>query len=105
MVDRFPMRRWEFIKSFYLRAFTEPLAFLRYEQDYIDINVLGRSENVYVRRLPDSNGSAPAWPRLGAVLGLIYLLAFIAGQWAITLAGRPGYLLYEGFSARVSSPR
>ena len=65
MVDRFPMRRWEFIKSFYLRAFTEPLAFLRYEQDYIDINVLGRSENVYVRRLPDSNGSAPAWPRLG----------------------------------------
>jgi fatty acid desaturase len=96
MVERFPMRRWEFIKSFYLRAFTEPLEFLRYEQDYLDINVLGRSENVYVRRLPESNGSVPVWPRLGAMLGLFYLLAFIAGQWAITSAGRPGYLLYEG---------
>jgi fatty acid desaturase len=31
MVERFPMPRWEFIKSFYLRAFTDPLAFLRYE--------------------------------------------------------------------------
>jgi fatty acid desaturase len=96
MVERFPMGRWEFIKSFYLRAFTEPLAFLRYEQDYLDINVLGRSENVYVGSRPESNGSMPAWPRLGAVLGVIYLVTFIAGQWAITLSGRPDYLLYEG---------
>src|SRR5262245_12895079 len=96
MVERFPMPRWEFIKSFYLRAFTEPLAFLKYEQDYIDINVLGRSENVYLRRLPEPNRSGRAWPRLGAALGLIYLLAFIAGQWAITMAGRPDYLVYEG---------
>ena len=106
MVERFPMSRWEFIKAFYLRAFTEPLAFLRYEQDYIDINVLGRSENVYLRRLPGSNGSGRAWPRLGAVLGLIYLLAFIAGQWAITSAGRPDLLaLTRGSSGRSSSCR
>src|SRR5262249_25133545 len=80
LVERFPMGRWQFIKAFYLRAFTDPLAFLKYEQDYIDINVLGRSENVYLRR-PESNGSGRAWPRLGAALGLIYLLTFIAGQW------------------------
>ena len=104
MVERFPMRRWEFIKAFYLRAFTEPLAFLRYEQDYIDINVLGRSENVYLRRLPGSNGSGRAWPRLGAVLGLIYLLAFIAGQWAITSAGRPDWLVYEGMVGTLPRP-
>jgi fatty acid desaturase len=96
MVERFPMSRWQFIKSFYLRVFTEPLAFLKYEQDYVDINMLGRSENIYLRRLPGSNGSGRAWPRLGAILGLIYLLAFIAGQWAITSAGRPDCLVYEG---------
>ena len=39
MVDRFPMSRRDFIKAVYLRAFTEPLAFLRYQWDYIDINV------------------------------------------------------------------
>src|SRR5262249_55868656 len=96
MVERFPMPRWSFIKAFYLRAFTDPLAFLEYERDYVDINVLGRSENVYLRGRPESDGSGRAWPRLGVVLGLIYLLTFIAGQWAITLAGRPEWLIYEG---------
>jgi fatty acid desaturase len=96
MVERFPMTRWQFIKSFYLRVFTEPLAFVRYAQDYVDINVLGRSANVYLRRWPGSDGSGRAWPRLGVVLGLVYLLGFIAGQWAITLAGRPEWLLVEG---------
>lgn len=96
LVERFPMTRGEFIKAFYLRAFTEPGAFLAYERDYIDINVLGRSENVYLRRLPGSDGTGRAWPRLGASLGLIYLLAFIVGQWAITMAGRPDWLVFEG---------
>src|SRR6516162_2936440 len=96
MVERFPMPRWDFIKAFYLRAFTDPLAFLKYEQDYIDINVLGRSENVYLRRRPGSDGSGRAWPRLGAALGLVYVLAFIAGQWAATSTGRPEWLVYEG---------
>jgi fatty acid desaturase len=100
MLDRFPMPRWAFIKAFYLRAFTEPLAFFRYEQDYIDINVLGRSENVYLRQ-PGSSKSDRLWPRLAAVLGLVYLLAFIAGQWAITLAGQPHYLMYEGIAGTV----
>jgi fatty acid desaturase len=98
MVERFPMTRWEFIKSFYLRAFTDPLAFLRYERDYIDINMLGRSENVYLRSRPESNGSGGGGLRMGAVLGLIYLLAFIAGQWMITLWGRPEWLIYEGIA-------
>lgn len=98
MVERFPMSRWQFIRSFYLRAFTEPRAFLRYGQDYVDINVLGRSENVYLRDRPGSDGSGRVWPQPGAALGLIYLLALIAGQWAITLAGRPAWLLYEGLA-------
>jgi hypothetical protein len=103
MVERFPMSRWHFIRSFDLRAFTDPRAFLRFEQDYLDINVLGRSENVYLRRLPGSDGSGRDWPRLGAVLGLIHLLAFVAGQWAITLSGRPGGWCTRGWSERCSS--
>jgi fatty acid desaturase len=96
MVDRFPMSRWQFIKAFYLRPFTEPLAFLRYQRDYIDINVLGRSENIYLRRVPDLGASGRAWPRLGATLGCAYVVAYIAAQWAITATGRPGWLVYQG---------
>ena len=98
MVDRFPMPRWGFIKAFYLRVFTDPLAFHGYLRDYLDINTLGRSENVYLRRLPESNGTGRVWPRLGAWLGLIYVLALIAGQWVLTSAGRPDYLVYEGIA-------
>jgi fatty acid desaturase len=96
MVDRFPMGRWAFVKAFYLRAFTEPLAFLRYQQDYIDINMLGRSASVYLGGPPGTGLPARAWPRLGATLGLAYLAAVIAVQWSITSAGRPGWLVYEG---------
>jgi hypothetical protein len=90
MVERFPMGRREFIRAFYLRALTEPLALERYQRDYVDINVLGRSENVYLRR------NRRAWPRPAATLGLAYVVAYVAGQWAITSAGRPIWLVYEG---------
>jgi Fatty acid desaturase len=73
MTDQFPMSRWRFIKAFYLRPFTAPLGFLKYQLDYIDINVLGRADNIYLRRLPDLKQSGRAWPRCGATLGLVYL--------------------------------
>jgi fatty acid desaturase len=96
MVDRFPMRRWAFIKAIYLRVFTEPLEFLRFTKDYIDINVLGRSENVYLRQFGPA-GVRGGWPRLGAALGLIYLLGFVALQWTFTTLGRPDLLFLEGW--------
>jgi fatty acid desaturase len=95
MVDRFPMSRWEFIKAIYLRVFTEPLAFLKFTQDYVDINVLGRSENVYLRQF-GSGEQRRLWPRLGAVLGLMYLVGFVACQWGLTTLGRPELLVWEG---------
>jgi fatty acid desaturase len=96
MSDQFPMPRMRFIKAFYLRPFTAPLAFLKYQNDYIDINVLGRSENVYFRREPDLNRSARAWPRRGATLGLAYLGAYLVCLSAIMAVGRPGGLIYLG---------
>lgn len=92
MVDRFPMGRWEFIKSIYLRGFTEPKAVMTYQQDYFAINVLGSSSNVYLKRVPGLEESGRAWPRLGASLAIVYLAVFIAGTWLCTITGWPGML-------------
>jgi fatty acid desaturase len=96
MADQFPMSRWRFTKAFYLRPFTAPLAFLKYQLDYIDINVLGRSENIYLRRMPDLNESGRAWPRSGATLGLAYAGFYLAAHSVITATSYPGWLLYLG---------
>jgi fatty acid desaturase len=92
MVDRFPMGRWEFVRSIYLRAFTEPRALARYQGDYFAINVLGSARNEYLKRVEGADASGRAWPRLGVRLGLAYLVAFIAGNWALTTAGLGGWL-------------
>jgi fatty acid desaturase len=96
MVDQFPMSRWRFIKAFYLRPFTAPLGFLKYQLDYIDINVLGRAENIYLRRILELKQSGRAWPRCGATLGLAYVGACLAGYAAITVTGRCDWLVYLG---------
>ena len=99
MVERFPMRRGEFIKAIYLRVFTNPQAMLRYLRDYTNINMLGRTENVYLQRLSKGNGDTPRlWPRLAALLGLAYLVVVIVAHWVITLwLRRPDWLIFEGF--------
>lgn len=96
MLDRFPMSRWSFIKAFYLRPITEPGAFLRYQRDYFDINVLGRSENVYLRRVSGLAAPGRHWPRLGPTLGILYLVGYIAMLWVITALGHPGWLWIQG---------
>ncbi len=96
MVDRFPMGRWEFIKSIYLRAFTEPMALLKYQQDYFDINVIGRSPSVYLQRTQGSNSSGRCWPRVGATLGILYLIGFVATQHALYALGQTRWLGLAG---------
>jgi fatty acid desaturase len=99
MVDRFPMStRWQFIKSIYLRAFTEPRALLRYQSDYIALNTLGSAGNEYLKRVPGADASGRVWPRLGATLGIIYLVAFVATSWVLTKTGHGSWLLYEGLT-------
>jgi len=99
MVDRFPMGRWEFIKSIYLRAFTEPRALFRYQQDYFDINVLGRSESVYVKRSKEGNVLGRCWPRLGATLGIVYLAGFVVLQHTLLALGHADWLWIAGLVA------
>src|SRR5262249_1686947 len=65
-------------------------------QDYVDINVLGRSDNIYLRGAGGASKPCRVWPRLGIVLGLIYLLGFVVMQWALTTLGRPGLVVFQG---------
>jgi fatty acid desaturase len=96
MIDQFPMSRWRFIKAFYLRPLTAPLRFLKYQLDYIDINVLGRAENIYLRRMPGLVTPGQAWPRWGATLGLLYVILYLAAHGLITAAGHSGSLVVLG---------
>lgn len=98
-LDRFPMSRWQFIKAFHLRPFTDPRALVSYQFDYFSINVLGRSANEYLRRVPGLEKSGRDWPRLGVVLGIVYLIAQMAGAWVITALGRPSWLVWQGIAS------
>ncbi|MHC5540102.1 fatty acid desaturase family protein [Singulisphaera rosea] len=98
MVEKFPMSRWQFIKSFYLRPLVDLPSFLAYQMDYFNTTVLGRSDNIYLRATPDLGIFGGAWPRLGAALGWAYILASLAVQWVILEMGRPAWLLGQGLA-------
>jgi fatty acid desaturase len=97
MIDRFPMStRWEFIKSIYLRSFTEPRALIQYQNDYWRINVIGSAENVYLKRVSGADQHGRVWPRLGARLGCVYLGAFIVGSWILPRFRHADWLPLQG---------
>lgn len=99
MVDRFPMSsRWEFIRSIYLRGFTEPRALIQYQNDYWRINVIGSAENEYLKKVPGADPRGRVWPRLGSTLGMIYLAAFVLGTWLLPRFGRAQWLPLLGLA-------
>ncbi len=89
-IDAFPMSRRRFVVTYHLRPLLAPIAFLKYQWDYIDINVLGHADNVYLRR--DGDGRDRPGLRPGTALGLGYLAGFIAIQWVLTTTGRVAWL-------------
>ncbi len=88
-VADFPMPRKRVLMRLHLRALTVPLAFLKYQWDYIYVNVLGKGGNVYMGRVEGGDG-AGAWPRLGTMLGLAYALGFNAAVLAAHVVGECG---------------
>src|SRR5262249_50138578 len=74
-----------------------------YQRDYIDLNVLGRTASIYLRRTSRSEigRSSPVWPRLGASLGVFYLLAFLPLLWIFIGLCRPAFLILEGGAGTV----
>jgi fatty acid desaturase len=97
MVERFPMSRWEFIRSFYLRPLTDPLEFALYQLTYLNIALLGLSEKAYMRGVTPGNSR----PRLGAMLGWIYAAVFLAALWSISGPGRTVPLVALGVAGTV----
>ena len=94
-VGDFPMPRNRVLMRLHLRALTVPLAFLKYQWDYIYVNVLGKGGNVYMGRVEGGDG-ASSWPRLGTMLGVIYALGLNASCWWLTSTGRAAWLVPAG---------
>jgi fatty acid desaturase len=94
-VDAYPMSRLRVVFRLYLRVLTAPIAFLKYQFDYVYVNVFGKGDNVYMARVPDGD-MGRAWPRLGTVLGLGYAFGFNALLWRLTSTGRVGWMVPAG---------
>lgn len=86
-VDDFPMSRLRTVITVYLRALVLPFSFLRYQFEYIYINSLGKGGNVYMRRVEGGDAGSP-WPRVGTILGLLYVVGLNATLWGLTASGR-----------------
>ncbi|MDG3007759.1 fatty acid desaturase family protein [Paludisphaera mucosa] len=94
-VDQFPMTRGRFIREFYLRPLTDPLAFLKYQHDYVDVTVLGRPEDRPAAGTAEP-GRHPS--RLGTTLGWAYVVATFAAWGAVAAADRPIWNIYLGLA-------
>ncbi len=94
-VDEFPMSRARFVALFYFRALVSPMSYLRYQWDYIYVNVFGKGNNVYMGRVAEGDGGT-TWPRVGTILGLAYILGFNALVLGLTTTGRLGWVIPAG---------
>ena len=111
MVEAFPMGRWRFVITRMLAPLFSPLSFVLYQWEYIYVNVLGKGNNVYMRRVPEGDAANPRL-RAGTVLGLGYLLVATIGQHVLTRIGHADWLIPAGLIgvalvalATYSSPR
>lgn len=91
-VDEFPMSRLRFIVIYYFRVLVSPLSFLRYQGDYVHVNVLGKGGNVYMKRALGGDAHFGA-PRAGTLLGIGYLALVNGVSWLLTATGRVHWLL------------
>ncbi len=94
-VAELPMPLGRFILLFYLRAITSPISLLRYQWDYVYVNVLGKGANVYMKRTPGGDADS-YWPRVGTTLGFAYIMSMNAASWLLSSAGLGRMLLPFG---------
>jgi fatty acid desaturase len=94
-VEAFPMGRWWFVVTRMLAPLVSPLSFALYQWEYIYVNVIGKGNNVYMRRVPEGDSASP-WPRVGTWLGLAYLLVVTIGQHTLTRTGHADWLIPFG---------
>ncbi len=94
-VGDFPMPRWMIVLTRMLAPLTSPVSFARFQWEYAYVNALGKGNNVYMRRVVDGDSADP-WPRPGTILGIAYLVGFLALQNVLTRAGLAPWLIPAG---------
>jgi fatty acid desaturase len=94
-VEAFPMGRRRFILTRMFAPITSPVSFTLFQLEYFYVNVIGKGNNVYMRRVPEGDAANP-WPRVGTILGGIYLLIAVVGQHMLTKFGHPDWLIPAG---------
>ena len=94
--DEFPMTRGRFIRVVYFCLLVAPIRFVRNQWAYIQVNTLGQGKNVYLERACSECLNGGDRPRLGTVLGLVYLFSINAVFWFLTLMKQPNWLVPAG---------
>ena len=97
-VDDFPMPRWMIVLTRMLAPLTSPVSFMQFQWEYAYVNALGKGNNVYMRRMVDGDAATP-WPRVGTILGILYLISFTAIQFSLSRSGRALWLIPAGLLA------
>jgi fatty acid desaturase len=92
----FPMTRRRFIRVTYFCLLVAPIRFVRYQWAYIQVNTLGQGKNVYLERACSGSRDGGERPRLGTVLGLVYLFSINAVFWFLTWLKQPSWLVPVG---------
>ena len=72
------------------------MRFIRYQWAYIRVNTLGQGKNVYLERAGSASPAHGDRPRLGTVLGLVYLLSINTVFWFLTWVKQPNWLVPAG---------
>jgi fatty acid desaturase len=99
----FPMPRGRFIRVVYFCVFAAPLRFAIYQWAYLKVNTLGKGANVYTDRMRDGKSADRAVPRLGTVLGFVYVASFFILTRVITSLQMPEWLVPAGLACFVAA--
>jgi len=94
-VDEFPMSRERFIAVIYFCMITAPIQFVKYQFDYINVNVLGRGKNVYVDKMTNED-SGRAKVRIGTILGFGYVIGFNLSTVLLSKLGHADWIIPAG---------
>lgn len=94
-VDEFPMSRERFIAVIYFCMITAPIQFVKYQFDYINVNVLGRGKNIYVDKMTKED-SGRAKVRIGTILGFGYVIGFNLSAVLLSKLGHADWIIPAG---------
>jgi fatty acid desaturase len=97
-INDLPMPRGRFVRNYYLRALLGPLSFPKFQWAYFHVNSLGKGGNVYMKRNPGGDGHSDR-PRVGTILGCVYILAVNLWSQCVVIAGRAEWLVPSTFAA------